>query len=132
LTFEKEIERVIAPAAKPNPNTGLPKLLELFKQNDISVTCSCQGGRGHLYNLPTIEVTPIEYSEVEDILALMKVHGFTTFTIRLSFEHGRVLTCRIQFKESIAMRPKSDKMVVQPGAPMDVYAMSGLGTVPID
>ncbi len=132
MTFEKEIDRVIVPSAKSNSSTGLPKLLELLKQNDIDVTCSCQGGRGHLYNLPTIEVTPSEYSDVEDIFALMKAHGFTTFTIRLSFEHGRLLTCRIQFKEITVMRSKSEKIVVQPGERMDIYPMSGLGTVPID
>jgi hypothetical protein len=97
----------------PRIDNNISRLIEVLRQHFVAITCFCQGGDGHLYRRPTVEIQPRGLAEVDKVRTLLKEHGFYV-TTKVTLSDETVTSCNIQLRKILASQ-KVEDLVVQPG-----------------
>jgi hypothetical protein len=128
---DKDVDRMKTSSLKGIDNS-LTRLLFELKRHSVIVSCKCEGGLGHIFNQPTVELVVKTMAQVERIEKMLAIHGFS-FLTKLSLSEGVVLSCRIHLKKPPAKNSDPDKvLVVPPGTPIILHELTGLGSIPLN
>jgi len=105
----------VASFVLPRIDNNIARLIDVLRQHFVAITCLCQGGDGHLYRRPTVEIEPRGLADVDKVRTLLKEHGFN-ITTKVTLSDDAVTSCNIQLRRRVATpHQKMEDLVVQPG-----------------
>jgi hypothetical protein len=65
---------------------GIRDLVQWLRDRGFNTTCACQGGEGHSYERPTVEIDLMNLDEAERLALAVAEFGATTFRIDASIQ----------------------------------------------
>jgi hypothetical protein len=75
-----------SPTLYPDLDPGIRDLVKWLRDRGFNTTCACEGGEGHSYERPTVEIDLMNLDEAERLALAVAEFGIAVFRVDASIQ----------------------------------------------